>query len=429
MSETKLIDVTIIGMGYVGLSLARVLSGSGLRVRGIDADAAKVEAINQGRSPLVDLPAPVLQEMLGKGFLADTHFGAVVESRTVVLALPTPVGKNNLPDLGPLERALQSAGPFRRDGQLWILESTVLPGVTEHTVFSRLVSTASEATEPPLVAYSPERVDPGSGGGDLLSIPKIVAGRNSESLEKASAFYAQAGFKVVAAGSIKEAEAAKLLENTYRAVNMALVNELAQRFMYAGIDILEVVRLAETKPFGFQAFWPGPGVGGHCIPVDPWYLQSFLDQESEQSMMTATALEINQEMPRTTAARIKEILSAEAPRPLAEGPSVIALGMSYKRDVNDFRESPGPAVVRALLALGLSVAYHDPYLKGPLPGLEGARWVDDLVAFEKSLDAVVVLQEHSEYRAGNILEAGSAVWLSAAPGLPGVGQSIWMPRS
>lgn len=421
--------VAIIGMGYVGLSLAKVVSVAGLRVKGIDSNSEKVRAINRASSPLVDVSSVEIENMLERGFVASDDFHELRDADVIVMALPTPVGQDDQPDLGALRSAVRSAAPFRRDGQLWILESTVLPGVTEGVVLSELLSTSSNAEKNPLVAYSSERVNPGSSTQELTMIPKVVAGIDAESLAAAVTFYSRVGFEVVPSASIREAEAAKLLENTYRAVNMALVNDLAQQFSEAGIDFLEVVRLAATKPFGFEAFWPGPGVGGHCIPVDPWYLQSFLGLHAKESAVTAVALEVNRTMPSKTAQRLAKIVFSEGVAGNEARLSMTVLGMSYKKDVNDFRESPGPMVVRALLDLGLSVSYHDPFLESALPGLEGALWIDNNSLADQLADNVVVLQEHHGYLelADSLL--GKPLLLSAAPGVPRLGKSIWAPRS
>ena len=429
MKNNTTVDVAIIGMGYVGLSLARVLVDSGLRVTGIDVNLEKVRAINEARSPVVDVSSTEIERMFAKGFFVGSDFRSIRDADTVILALPTPIGEDDHPDLSALRSAVSSAAPFRKDGQLWILESTVLPGVTEGIIAPELLSTSSDARTKPLLAYSPERVDPGSISRDLTLIPKIVAGRDTESLERAVVFYTRAGFDVVPAASIREAEAAKLLENTYRAVNMALVNELVQQFTAAGIDFLEVVRLAETKPFGFEAFWPGPGVGGHCIPVDPWYLQSFLRLRAEESAVTAVALEVNRRMPEKTAQRIGKIISSIAGGVNGTQQSVTLLGMTYKRNVNDFRESPGPKVAEALIALGISVFYHDPYLTEALPGLGAAVWLEDLTLVKNTAGTVVVLQEHREYSHLEQFQSGEDRWFSAAPGIAHLGQSIWAPGS
>ena len=420
--------IAIIGMGYVGLSLAKVVAFAGLPVRGIDSNIEKVLAINGASSPLVDVSSVDIENMLAQGFVASNNFEDIRDADVIVLALPTPVGEDHQPDLGALRSAVRSAAPFRRDHQLWILESTVLPGVTEEVILSELLSTSFDAENSPLLAYSPERVNPGSSTQDLTMIPKVVAGIDDESLAEAVSFYTRVGFEVVPAASIREAEAAKLLENTYRAVNMALVNDLAQQFSKAGIDFLEVVRLAETKPFGFEAFWPGPGVGGHCIPVDPWYLQSYLRLHAKESAVTAVALEVNRKMPHQTARRVADIVFSEVVA--GDGPqfSMTVMGMSYKKDVNDFRESPGPTVVKSLLDLGISVSYHDPFLSAAIPGLEGASWIEASALANEVADTVLILQEHSQYLGLEDSLLRNRLLISAAPGAPRLGKSIWAPR-
>lgn len=304
MAEAPAGTVAILGLGYVGLSLARELSGAGLSVLGVDNSQAKVDTLAGGTSPLSDLTNVEVQTMLAQGFRPSTDFRLVAQAATVILALPTPLGLDNQPDPGPLLAAAADAAPYAFNGQLWILESTVSPGATEGELLDVIRKHAPSSGRGILLSFSRERVDPGSAGLGLASIPKIVAGHDEKAIRAASDFYQKAGFVVVESTSIRAAETAKLLENTYRAVNLALVNELVQLVSVAGIDFHEVVRLAETKPFGFQPFWPGPGVGGHCIPIDPWYLQSFLGTNSKPYSIADLALKINSDMPKKTALRI-----------------------------------------------------------------------------------------------------------------------------
>lgn len=427
MDDAPLGTVAIVGLGYVGLSLARELAGAGLVVRGVDISQAKVDVLRAGASPLSDLTDSEVQTMLRQGFSPSTDFSVIAQSATVILALPTPLGLDNQPDLGPLLTAAADAAPFAFDGQLWILESTVSPGVTEGELLDVLLRRAPSSGRDILLSFSPERVDPGSAGSGLTSIPKIVAGRDQKALRAAAAFYRKAGFSVVESASIRAAEAAKLLENTYRAVNIALINELVQLVSVAGIDFHEVVRLAETKPFGFQAFWPGPGVGGHCIPIDPWYLQSFLGLSGEASSITNVALKINSEMPKMTARKIYQT-GLETGILGKKSGNVTLLGMAYKADVDDFRGAPGPDVVEELVNLGISVSYHDPFLRSPLPGV-GGDWVAGDFSPQKIEAMTVVIQNHDAYRSSLNRLRGSELLFSAASGRDQLATSIWEPSA
>ena len=417
--------VAIVGLGYVGLSLASIVLDAGYAVVGIDVSETKVSKLLAGSSPVSDLSDHQIGQMLKNGFSPTTEFADIAGCSTVVLALPTPVSVENEPDLGALESAISAGAPFAVAGQLWILESTVQPGATEGIVLSLISKFAPEGAVGIKLAYSPERVDPGSSHTHVFAAPKIVAGVDHGSLRSASAFYERLGFDVVAAKALREAEAAKLLENTYRAVNLALVNEMAHVFGQAGIDIVEVIRLAATKPFGFQAFWPGPGVGGHCIPVDPWYLVAFLGQTGLSSTLTNLALEINSRVPRRTAARILELAGTAGD--MAGGrPEVKLLGMTYKADVNDFRGSPGIEIARELSSLGAVVRYHDPFLMTEIPEL-AASWLSDEEAFSHFGGTTVVLQNHSVYRTAITASAGIGTLYSAAPGGSHLGTPIWIP--
>ena len=423
MSAQTTESIAIVGLGYVGLSLARIVIDAGYEVVGIDVSANKVSDLLGGISPVSDLTDPQIGKMLKHGFYPTTEFAGISTCSTVVLALPTPVDDENEPDLSALESAISAAAPFAVAGQLWILESTVQPGVTEGVVFSMLSELAPKKAEGIKLAYSPERVDPGSTARNAFAAPKIVAGADFESLRSASAFYQRLGFEVAEAKALREAEAAKLLENTYRAVNLALVNELAFVLGKADIDIVEVVRLAATKPFGFQAFWPGPGVGGHCIPVDPWYLVAFLGQNGLSSSLTDLALNINSRVPRRTAERILE-LAGEIGHLSGRRPEVRLLGMTYKANVNDFRGSPGIAVARELLDLGAVVRYHDPFLRSEIQGL-AASWLSDEEAFSNFTGMTIVLQNHSAYWTAVGESSQTGPLFSAAPGGSHIGTPIW----
>jgi len=418
--------IAIVGMGYVGLSLAKVFTDSNLEVFGIDNSPTKIEMLASGSSPISDLSDDDVIQMIRKGFKPSLDFGLIRKSSAVILALPTPLGPAGQPDLSPLLTAVDSASPYFQVGQLWVVESTVLPGVTAGPVMERIVAGSNHDSTGIHLAYSPERIDPGSTNRRLTSIPKIVAGISENALSSAASLYRQVGFTVVEAESIAAAEAAKLLENTYRAVNLALVNELVQLVGRAGIDFHEVIRLAKTKPFGFQEFWPGAGVGGHCIPIDPWYLQSFLADNGGASHLTKMALLINSEMPKRTAERILDV-GHRLQLFGAASPKINLLGMSYKPDVNDFRDSPGPQVVRELSLLGAAVRYHDPFLIEELPDGYG-QWLASEGELEDASGMTVVLQNHSEYEKILRTPNGAKVLFSASSGEHQIVDSIWSPN-
>lgn len=423
MSASSSDFVAVVGLGYVGLSLARVFIRAGFSVAGIDISEERVQALREGRSPITDVSDEDVVEMLGNGFEPTSAFDAVGRCSSVIFALPTPLGRNKKPDLEPLLSAVCSASAHFRAGQLWIVESTVFPGVTEGPVLDKFLASAPSNAGDFLLAYSPERIDPGNLSSDLTGIPKIVAGRDQVSLEAAANLYRQAGFDIVQASTIRAAETAKLLENTYRAVNLALVNELVQLITPADIDFREVIRLSETKPFGFQAFWPGPGVGGHCIPVDPWYLQAFLGSRESSSRLVDTALSINSQMPHRVAQRILDIGLRE--RFLGPGTlKVNLLGMTYKANVNDFRDSPGPEILEVLVSEGVEVSYHDPYLQLPLSESSG-NWIAGDIDAENLEGMTVILQNHREYfeRLANYRKPTRL--FSAAAGGVQIGRSIW----
>jgi len=423
MSAASSESLAIVGLGYVGLSLAKVFIRAGFPVVGIDVFEEKVQALCQGHSPITDVSDADVVEMLNNGFKPTTAFDGVGQCAAVIFALPTPLGTDKKPDLEPLLSAVRSASAYSKAGQIWVVESTVFPGVTEGPVLDIFSASAPSDAGDIFLAYSPERIDPGNGSSDLTGIPKIVAGKDKDSLAAAVDLYRRAGFDVVQASSIRAAEAAKLLENTYRAVNLALVNELVQLVSSANIDFREVVRLSETKPFGFAAFWPGPGVGGHCIPVDPWYLQSFLGDHGGISPLIDLALSINSQMPHRVAQRVIQIGLRDgflSPKELR----INILGMTYKSNVNDFRDSPGPEIVEVLSNEGVEVFYHDPFLQVPLPGSSG-NWIAGDIDNQILKGMTVILQNHREYfdlLSGDVQTSGL---YSAAAGRAQIGKPIW----
>jgi UDP-N-acetyl-D-glucosamine dehydrogenase len=388
-------DLVVVGLGYVGLPLVAEGCRSGLSVVGLDITQTLVDDLNAGHSHVDDISDTEIQELLGLGFRATTDPAVVAEADTVVMCLPTPLSPDGGPDLGAVESACRSVAPYLRAGALVVLESTTYPGTTAEVVIPLLEAGSGLSASSDLhVAYSPERIDPGNPTFGLRNTPKVVGADTPEAADKARAFYSRVVDNVVIARGTREAESAKLLENTYRHVNIALVNEMSRFFHELGIDFWNVIELASSKPFGYQAFRPGPGVGGHCIPIDPHYLSHRVKTELGYGFrFVELAQEINSSMPTYVAHRCSEILNQDA---LAvRGSKVLLLGVTYKPDIADQRESPVLALAERLLQMGADLQYHDPFVKNWR--VAGATRVDDAVEGARAADLTVLLQNHSEY--------------------------------
>jgi UDP-N-acetyl-D-glucosamine dehydrogenase len=389
-------DLLVIGLGYVGLPLAREAVFSGLTVVGYDLNAALVAALNAGRSHVGDVPAADIAEMLGKGFRATSRAEEAGNPGTVVICVPTPLSADGAPDLSAVRGAAKMTGRLLRPGMLVVLESTTYPGTTDEVV-RPLLEKASGLTAGVdfSLAFSPERIDPGNPHYSVRNTPKVVGGQTSSCAEAAERFYGLLCDQVVRARSAREAEMAKLLENTYRHVNIALVNEMAIFCRELGVDLRDAIRCAATKPFGFQAFHPGPGVGGHCIPIDPVYLSYRVRALGYPFRFAELAQEINSRMPVYTADRAAEVLNSHG-KPL-KGARVLLLGVTYKADVADQRESPVRMVGRRLRSRGAILTYHDPYVREWRLDEEPVRRATDLDAEVENADLVILLQDHSRY--------------------------------
>jgi UDP-N-acetyl-D-glucosamine dehydrogenase len=388
-------DLVVVGLGYVGLPLVAEACRAGLSVAGLDITKPLVDDLNAGRSHVDDLSDDEISELLGLGFRATTDSSVVADADTVVLCLPTPLGDEGGPDLGAVESACRSIAPHLRRGSLVVLESTTYPGTTAEVVIPLLESGSGlSASSDFHVAYSPERIDPGNAKFGLRNTPKIVGADTPAAAEAARAFYSRVVDTVVTARGTREAESAKLLENTYRHVNIALVNEMARFFHELDIDFWNVIELASTKPFGYQAFRPGPGVGGHCIPIDPHYLSHRVKTQLGYGFrFVELAQEINASMPTYVAHRCADILNQDA---LAvRGSTILLLGVTYKPDIADQRESPVQALGTRLLQMGADLRYHDPYVDDWK--VTGARRVDDVMQAAGEAHLTVLLQNHSEY--------------------------------
>ncbi|KIE23206.1 UDP-N-acetyl-D-glucosamine dehydrogenase [Streptomyces sp. MUSC 125] len=386
----------MIGLGYVGLPLAREAASVGLRVVGLDRDPRVVTRLNSGRSHIDDVSDRDVRRMRDAGFTASTDGACLARAQTVVICVPTPLGEDGGPDLGAVVSAARAVAGHLQRGQLVVLESTTYPGTTEEVVRPLLEETGLRAGEDFALAFSPERIDPGNTQHGLRETPKVVGGCTPSCAVRAVAFYGKIVDTVVQARGTREAEMAKLLENTYRHVNIALVNELAIISRELHVDVWDAIRCAGTKPFGFQAFRPSPGVGGHCIPIDPNYL-SYKVRSSlgHEFRFIELAQEINRRMPEYVVRRAQDLLNS-AGRPL-HGSRVLLLGITYKPDVADRRETPAVPVARLLKERKAEVAFHDPHV--PLWSVDGVAVprAGDLTAALREQDLTILLQDHSAY--------------------------------
>ncbi|MGC8839511.1 MAG: nucleotide sugar dehydrogenase [Anaerolineae bacterium] len=395
--------VSVIGLGYVGLPLAVAFGEAGFPVVGVDVDQGKVEAVNRGASYVQDVPSEVLGRLVGAGLRATTDYDVLREADAAIICVPTPLGKTKDPDLSYVVAAADAVAQRLHRGMLVVLESTTYPGTTEELILPRLATANGESLQVGqdfFLAFSPERIDPGRKDFTVRNTPKVIGGMTPVCLRVAQALYGSAVERVVPVSSPRAAEMVKLLENTFRAVNIALVNEVALMCDRLGLDVWEVIDAAATKPFGFMPFYPGPGLGGHCIPIDPHYLAWKLKTLNYTARFIQLAEEINFGMPQVVLGKIADALNEEG-KPL-RGARVLLLGVAYKADVGDVRESPALDLLHLLRAKGADVAYHDPYvpsvvLDGPPEGpvrLECAPLERQTLQWS---DCVVIVTPHSTY--------------------------------
>lgn len=389
--------VTIVGQGYVGLPLAQAAARAGWTVHGLDVTDSLVEALNAGTSHVDDLSDADIQEMLESGYKATTDASVVAESDVVVICVPTPLGEGGSPDLGAVKGASRSVGDHLTSGTTVILESTTYPGTTDGEVQPILeMASGLKAGTDFHLAYSPERVDPGSKHYGIKNTPKLMGGINDAATQAAVSFYGSFIDEPVPMNGMREAETAKLLENTFRHVNIALVNEMTKFCKELDIDIWEVIRGASTKPFGFMKFTPGPGVGGHCIPIDPNYLSyEVRKQLGYPFRFVELAQEINNSMPHYVADRCAALLNEH--RKPTNGSDILLLGVTYKADIADQRESPARPVAEILRERGANIRFHDPMVD--TWNIEGGaiHRENDLDAAVAEADIVVLLQAHHSY--------------------------------
>lgn len=390
----------IVGLGYVGLPLSLQFARSGVVVLGLDIDQAKVETLNKGQSFIKHIPSATVAEAVKSGtFSATTDFSRVREVEAVIICVPTPLNKNREPDISYIVETGRSIAPHLQKGTLVVLESTTYPGTTDEDLKAVLEAGSNlKAGVDFHLAFSPEREDPGNPESKVAIIPKVVGGYTPACLEKAKALYSHAIKTLVPVSSCRAAEATKLLENTFRGVNIALVNELKIVYSAMGIDVWEVINAAKTKPFGFMAFYPGPGLGGHCIPIDPFYLTWKAREYGQHTKFIELAGEINTSMPEYVIHRVAEALNEGSKA--VKGSRILVVGLAYKADVDDERESPSYILMEMLKQRGAHVDYHDPYVPVIRPTREHAHWAGTKsVAWDQptlqSFDLVLIATKHS----------------------------------
>jgi UDP-N-acetyl-D-glucosamine dehydrogenase len=391
--------VGIMGLGYVGLPLALVAVKSGFRVLGFDIDNERVETLNRGESAIAHIATDAIKGALASGkFGATSDLGRLVEADAVLIAVPTPLNRNREPDLSFVENSTRAIAKTLRPGQLIVLESTTWPGTTAEIMKPILEATGLKAGADFFLAFSPEREDPGNVRFATATIPKVVGADDAASLKLACALYDALIVKTVAVSSAATAEAVKLTENIFRSVNIALVNELKVIFDQMGIDVWEVIEAAKSKPFGYMPFYPGPGLGGHCIPIDPFYLTWKAREFEVATRFIELAGEINTSMPHYVMDRLALALDQTAGRGVT-GARVLLIGMAYKKNVDDMRESPSLKLVELIEKRGGRVDYHDPHIPQiPLtrahPELAGRTSVDLTAQALTSYDAVLIATDH-----------------------------------
>ena len=404
--------VGVVGLGYVGLPLVRTITRKGMRVVGFDIDETKVGRLNRNDSYIRSVPSSTIRKLRRQGkFSATSDFGRIPEVDAILICVPTPLEPSGRPDLRFVRETAKTVGRNLRKGQLVVLESTTYPGTTREIMLPAMERRNRRCGRDFFLAYSPEREDPGNKKFPMEKIPKIVGALDAKSLRAAAALYRRFVPQVVEVSSAETAESAKLLENIYRCVNIALVNELKMCFQRMDIDVWEVIRAAATKPFGFQAFFPGPGMGGHCIPQDPFYLSWKARQFDFATRFIDLAGELNLQMPRYVVARLTEALRARGRK--LRGAKILILGLAYKRDVDDPRESPAFQILSLLRARGARSSYHDPHIP-KFPSMRHWRKlrVPSVKPTARTLaaqDAVVIVTDHTAIDYGRVVKHAKLV--------------------
>lgn len=396
--------ISVVGVGYVGLPLVVEFAKVGFKVLALDLSEQKVTSINKGESYIEDIPTSELAPLVASGLVrATTDYTELGAVDVVIICVQTPLNKTKDPDLTFIIQAMERIAEYSHEGMLVILESTTYPGTTEEIIAPRLTNKGFVVGQNVFAAFSPERIDPGNKHYGLRNTPKVVGGITPACLEVSVALYATAVEKVVPVTSTTAAEMVKLLENTFRSVNIAMVNEMALMCDKLGVDVWEVINAAATKPFGFMAHYPGPGLGGHCIPVDPHYLSWKLKTLNYNARFIALASEVNTSMPLYVIDKVVDALNDDSKA--VRGARVVVLGVAYKPNIDDVRESPALDVIDLLRHKGANVAYHDPYI--PSVRLEGDT-VMNSVAYDDALlqeaDCVVIVTHHTWYNWENVVK-------------------------
>ncbi|MGI4831177.1 MAG: nucleotide sugar dehydrogenase [Janthinobacterium lividum] len=415
--QSRKAKIGVIGLGYVGLPLSLLLSEAGFRVTGFDIDQRKVDDLESGRSYILRITPEEIAQARSHGFNATIDFAGLTEQDAIILCVPTPLTTHREPDLSYIEKTGHAIAPWIRDGHLVILESTTYPGTTEDVLIPILEAenhhnlkahTTNDSGPGFYVAFSPEREDPGNTSVARHNVPKVVGGHEPVATELAATLYETIFTRAVRVSTTRAAELTKLLENIYRCVNIALVNELKVLALRMGIDIWEVIDAAATKPFGFQAFYPGPGLGGHCIPIDPFYLSWKAKEYDFNTRFIELAGEVNEAMPEFVVTQVAKALNTQ--KKALNGSRILMLGMSYKKDIDDLRESPSLTIIELLRQSGVEVLYNDPY--HPTVG-HGRHYrlnmtstpLDNLDQY----DCVLIVTDHSDYDYKTIVQSSRLV--------------------
>ena len=411
--KSRKAKIGIIGLGYVGLPLSLLFSEAGFPVTGFDIDERKIKDLEAGRSYIFRIPAEDIQSARSKGFSATADFSKLSEQDAIIMCVPTPLTEHREPDLSYVENTAKAAAPWVQEGQIVILESTTYPGTTEELMIPVLEAGSKAGLKAQsngaaaergvfYVAFSPEREDPGNTSVARRDIPKVVGGHEPIATELAAALYEGIFKRAIRVSSTRVAEMTKLLENIYRCVNIALVNELKLLTLRMGVDIWEVIDAASTKPFGFHPFYPGPGLGGHCIPIDPFYLSWKAKEYDFNTRFIELAGEVNESMPAHVVQSVAKALNQH--KKALNGSTVLMLGMAYKKDIDDLRESPSLTVIELLREQGAEVVYNDPYF--PTVG-RGRHYNLNMTCtpLEKldKYDCVLIMTDHSDYNYGEIV--------------------------
>ncbi|MFA5164036.1 MAG: nucleotide sugar dehydrogenase [Candidatus Omnitrophota bacterium] len=393
--KQKKAKIAVIGLGYVGLPLAVEFAKEGFHALGVDLDRRKVDSINAGDSYILDIPGDEIKPLAKKGILkATTDYSRLKEVDAIIICVPTPLRKTKDPDMSFIVSAAEAIAKNLRKGQVIVLESTTYPGTTEEVILPMLEATGLKVGRDFSLGFSPERIDPGNPRYMTHNIPKVVSGMTAGCRENIALLYSQIVEKVVTVSSVKVAEMVKLLENTFRSVNIGLVNELALMCDSLKVDVWEIIEAAKTKPFGFMPFYPGPGLGGHCIPIDPIYLAWKARIQGFEPRFIDLASKINADMPEHVAERVSRSLNSRFGKAV-KGAKVLVVGLSYKKDVTDTRESPAYEVIEKLEERGASISYYDPFVPSSMIGGHKMKSVALTAAEIKRNDCVVIVTDHS----------------------------------